>query len=227
MNWHLLTPFGNAILVWPVAAVVFVLCAWQGAGARRAAGAWVLSLAGASALVAVSKIGFYGWGTGIRAWNLTCFSGHAVLAVGFWTVLGGMLVPPYWPRWRRVALVAGALLGVFVAVSRVAVRAHPPSEVIAGLLLGAAVAWRGGHAVRAVHLPLRGELLLLLLVVLMWWGGSHLNRTLPTEKWFGQVATALSGREKPYTRGRWLKEVKVPPTLPAVTPLTSSDMTRL
>lgn len=204
----------------------FFLCAKQGAEARRAVGVWVLCLASASTLVAVSKIGFYGWGTGIRAWNLTCFSGHAVLAMGFWPVLGCILVPPKWPRWRLVVVVAGLILGVLVAVSRVIVRAHPPSEALAGLLLGAAVVGRGWHAVRAVHLPLRGDVLLLLLVVvLMWWGDSHLNRALSTEKWFRQVATALSGRDKPYTRSKWLREVTVLPAPPTVTPLTSSDIT--
>jgi len=108
---------------------------------------------------------------------------------------------------RALAGGVGRLLAGLVAVSRVATRAHLPSEAWAGFALGAGVAWFGLWVLRGASLPLRREALgVAALLGLMWWGGSNLNRALPTEQWFRQLATALSGREKPYTRHQWLRQ---------------------
>jgi len=222
MNWHLFTPFGNAVLVWPATLLAATLLARQGRGAFRGAAVWGLSLALASLLVAGSKVAFYGWGTGVHAWNLTCLSGHAVLAIGFWPVLAGLLVPPAYSRWRNAGMVGGLVLGLLVAASRVAVRAHPPSEALAGALLGLLVAWVGVRALRAAYLPFcRNTWVVVAVLVLLWWQGAQLNQAVNTEKWFRELGVALSGHSKPYSRRRWLREGQVlTPVRPLVTPIT-------
>jgi hypothetical protein len=219
MNWHSLTSLGAAALVWPAVLLAALLLARSGRDDVRASVTWVLCLATASATVAMSKIGFYGWGTGVRAWNLTCFSGHSVLAMGFWPVFLGLLVSPSYPRWRISFVGIGVLLGALVVASRVAVRAHPISEALAGALLGAVVASVAIRAFKHTHLPLRKEMLL---IVLIWWSGEQFNRVVNTEHVLRQVAVALSGNAKPYTRKRWLRHTH---SLKAHTPKCS--MSRL
>jgi undecaprenyl-diphosphatase len=65
-------------------------------------------------------------------------SGHATGAAAFWTVLAVLLVP----RWGRRAW-ALLVVPVVVAVSRVLLGVHYPSDVLAGLLVGGcwAAAW--------------------------------------------------------------------------------------
>jgi undecaprenyl-diphosphatase len=65
-------------------------------------------------------------------------SGHATGAAAFWTVLAVLLVP----RWGRRAW-ALLVVPAVVAVSRVLLGVHYPSDVLAGLLVGGcwAAAW--------------------------------------------------------------------------------------
>ncbi|MEZ0471201.1 phosphatase PAP2 family protein [Luteimonas salinilitoris] len=204
MGWHWLTPVGDLLLVWPTALLTAGLLARRGAQSASAIRHWLLWLGGACLLVAASKVAFYGWGTGVRAWNLTCFSGHAVLALGFWPMLLAILVPPRRRRLRIAMLCLGLCLGVLAGLSRVMLGVHSLSEVLAGIALGGGVAWLALRALRATWLPLdRGLVASAVLLALAVWGGSRLAPPLPTEHWFRQVATALSGDEEPYSRRRW------------------------
>jgi membrane-associated phospholipid phosphatase len=65
-------------------------------------------------------------------------SGHAAIAL---VIMGGLalLVPAGAGRRRAVALAAAAVGAVLVAAARLARGHHRPSEVVAGLVLGAAV----------------------------------------------------------------------------------------
>lgn len=64
-------------------------------------------------------------------------SGHVAMTV---VMLVGLatLIPTPWAGWRRAAVVAGWLAAALVAVARVVRGQHRPSEVLAGLALGAA-----------------------------------------------------------------------------------------
>lgn len=155
-------------------------------------------------LVAASKIGFYGWGIGIRAWDLTCFSGHAVLATGFWPVAMAVLVPPHRRRWRAAGIGLGFGLGLLVGISRIAVGAHPPSEVVAGLLLGGAGAGASLRGLARSRLPAgSGSLVLVGVAGLTLLVGSRLAPRLPSERWFADAGAMLSGHAGPYRRKAW------------------------
>lgn len=198
-------------MVWPAILLTAGSLARQGARSASAIRHWLLWLSGACLLVAASKVAFYGWGIGVRAWNLTCFSGHTVLALGFWPMFGAILVSPQRPRLRLAMICLGLCLGILAGLSRALLGVHSLSEVLAGIALGGGVAGLSLRALRAIWLPL-GRVLVASAVVLVLsaWGGSRLAPPLPTERWFRQVATALSGNEKPYSRHRWLAAEQMP-----------------
>ena len=130
MPWKALTLLGDAVLVVPLLIGLAVWLRVRPAAPRLSNTEllqWASIVAASLALVAGSKIAFYGWGTGIRRWDLTCFSGHAVLAWLLWPALFALLVPPQQRALRVTATLAGAALATFVAWSRVPIGAHPPS----------------------------------------------------------------------------------------------------
>lgn len=204
-DWHWFTLPGNAALVLPVALALGLPLIGHQAN-RPAVFAWWSALAVAVLLTAASKIAFYGWGTGIRAWNLTCFSGHTVLALGFWPVALSLLAPAGNSWLRRSLVGSGWALGLLIATSRGMLQAHPWSEVIAGALLGSAVALIGLRIPPTPARPSRWPALLLPALLIS--GLARLDQQLPlpkTEGWFADIGTILTGREHPVNRERWLK----------------------
>jgi membrane-associated phospholipid phosphatase len=98
---------------------------------------------------------------------------------------------------------AGVLLAVLIAISRVYVRAHPPSEAVTGCLLGLAVAgvfiW---YASTENHMALSRLLVLLCIPVLL---VAPQVEPIPAEQWITKAALYLSGRDQPFTRQMWRK----------------------
>ncbi len=207
MNWAWLTPLGNALLLVPLMAVTVLALLWRARGQRREVLRWPLALLAAVALVAASKIAFYGFGFGVKSWNLTGYSGHAVVALGFWPVFLMLLVPVRMITLRTLLMLAGVALGLAVGYSRIALGAHPPSEVLVGAILGGLVAAVGvGHLLRLQLGTPVAVALLAAMVALPLWKPEWISAHLPSERWFARIGTELSGREKPYRRATWLRE---------------------
>lgn len=203
-NWHVFIAPGSALFVLPLVVALGVVLALREPAARGAVLRWWGAVGTAVALVAASKVAFYGWGTGIRAWDLTCFSGHTVMALAFWPMALALLVSPRHRAWRRTAAGVGWLVGVLVGISRVPLGAHPPSEVLAGALLGGAVALYGLHVLRDHRWPRWPTVALgaLCLLAALWlW--RHSAPTLPSERWFAAIGTTLAGRDAPVDRRKW------------------------
>ncbi|WP_052631773.1 phosphatase PAP2 family protein [Pseudoxanthomonas suwonensis] len=209
-NWHLFIAPGSALFVLPLVLALGGLLALREPAARGAVLRWWCAVGLAAALVAASKIAFYGWGTGIRAWDLTCFSGHTVMALAFWPVALALLVPPRRRAWRRTAAGLGWLIGALVGISRVPLGAHPPSEVLAGAALGVAAAVYGLHALRDYRWP-RGPTAALgaLCLLAALWLWRHPAPTLPSERWFATIGATLADRDSPVDRHQW----RTPPPL--------------
>lgn len=133
--WGAISNVGDAALTLPVA----IACAtWLALTDRRLAWRWVMLLAAGSALVGVTKILYFGCGIQFRPLDFHVISGHTALATSVWTVVFALLY-----RSANVSVNAGAatglVIGALTAIARVADRAHTPSEVVAGWLLGAVV----------------------------------------------------------------------------------------
>ncbi|MFL6586753.1 MAG: phosphatase PAP2 family protein [Luteimonas sp.] len=203
MNWSRITHLGDAALVLPLLVAAIVGLAIQGPTQRRAAFQWALVIATSLLLVAASKIAFHGWGTGIRRWNLTCFSGHTVSAWLAWPALLMVMAPARLRALRIALLLTGIAIAACVGWSRVSLGAHPVSEVIAGTLLGAGAAGWIIRAMRHQALDRRGiAMLVALLLVLALLTQAGLRRP-HTERWFQKIGTALSGAHRPVDRLRW------------------------
>ena len=79
-----------------------------------------------------------GWGLGIRELDYTGFSGHSALSAAFWPIFLWLLSARFSVGLRKAAVITGYVLAAVVGYSRLVIHAHSVSEVIAGLLLGAA-----------------------------------------------------------------------------------------
>ena len=84
------------------------------------------------------QTGLMGWGLGIRELDYTGFSGHSALSAAFWPIFLWLLSARISVGLRKVAVITGYVLAAVVGYSRLVIHAHSDSEVIAGLLLGAA-----------------------------------------------------------------------------------------
>ncbi len=210
-DWNWLTPLGHVAVVWPltIATAALLISRHDEGGSLRGASTWLVSMAIASALVAASKVAFYGWGTGVRAWNLTCFSGHSVLAMGFWPVALALLVPRRQARLRLVAWMVGILIGVLVGLSRLELGAHPLSEVIAGLALGLLVALLSIRALAEARLSTKKAALAAALTVMISVTSEIRLPNLPTEHWLASLGASIAGNEKPVQRHSWPKHEAV------------------
>jgi membrane-associated phospholipid phosphatase len=138
LNWTSITDFGDSAVGLPLAALVVV--ALLASGWSRGAIAWLLSVAACGAVMAAFKVMFRAasgeCGAVVQAVPVFSPSGHAALSAvvyGGLAVLGGRRVPALA---RAVIGLATAIWVGLIASSRVAVQAHTPIEVAAGLVVG-------------------------------------------------------------------------------------------
>jgi len=183
------------------ALLALAIVAWL-AGARcwRLALAWCLLFGAALALAAASQLAFMGWGIGIRALDFTGFSGHAARAAAVFPVALFLLVERQGSRQRHLAVAAGTLLGIAVALARVRVGAHSPAEAAAGCLLGLAVAAIFIARARAARERSPRPLLLGLLAATLL---LPLADPINAHQWLTATALALSGQDRAWLRPDW------------------------
>jgi membrane-associated phospholipid phosphatase len=216
------------------ALLALAIAAWLvGAHCWRLALAWCLLFGGAMAVAAASQMAFIGWGVGIQSLDFTGFSGHAtragaVFPVAFFLLFerrgrrrgGSSAKRPAIGRterrregWLRAAVLGGGLLAVGVAIARVEVGAHSPSEAVAGCLLGLAAAGLFVARSRAARDFSPQPLLLGLLAATF-----LLPRADPanSHQWLTAAALKLSGRDRVYLREDWQPALGpyVPPCAP-------------
>jgi hypothetical protein len=104
---------------------------------------------------------------------------------------------------QHIAVALGYAVAALVAVSRVVVGAHSPSESLAGFALGGAAS---ASALAFARLP-RQHLPRWLLAALV--AAQLVNPaampSLPTHDMVTRLALSMSGHERPYTRGMMLR----------------------
>lgn len=167
----LLTVMGDARLVLPVMAVLAWLWWRQN---PRMAWEWIALLVLLAVTVVASKLLYKVFGVDWRTVGFFTVSGHSALSAALYPVLGHALLADAAPRGQRAATLAGIGVAVLIAVSRVLTHRHTPVEIVAGLVVGLAVAgvmlhrWSGRLRVpmRATPLVL-GTVMAAMLAI--WW----------------------------------------------------------
>ncbi len=203
--WYALTRLGEMQLMLPIGMALIAWLAWS--GERLRAAGWLALLVAAVGITTASKIAFIGWGIGSASLNFTGFSGHAMHAAAVFPLLMGC-VTASGPRWLRLGAVAFAfMLAALVALSRVAIGAHSPSEALLGFLLGALASGLALTLGRPPHSHLPRWLLATVVAALLL--NSSAMPTMPTHGMVTRLALQLSGRETPYTRHMMLREEKL------------------
>ncbi|ANZ06902.1 phosphatase PAP2 family protein [Raoultella ornithinolytica] len=201
MNWQWVSFFGDSTVLLPSAAAVFMVLFLR-RPSRQIAWQWGLLFGITGAIVSASKLAFMGWGIGIRELDFTGFSGHTALSTAFWPIFLWLLCTRGSIALRRTAMVMGYLLAGLVGYSRLAIHAHSPSEVIAGLLLGACgsalflLLQRNSSRVIDVQLSWGGVLSLIIIPVVL----LNIGTKAPTQSLLGEIAVKLGPLEKPFTR---------------------------
>ncbi|GLU32240.1 phosphatase PAP2 family protein [Trinickia caryophylli] len=222
--WYSITRLGGAGLTLPLAVTIAL---WLALGYTwRLALAWLGILAGAVGIVALTKIAFLGWGVGVRAWDFTGVSGHAMLSTAVYPVGFFLTLLSVRPPLRIAGVVVGLAAGMAVGLSRVVLDAHSPSEAVAGCAVGALaaiffiwIAW-GARPGKLSVVPVAVSLLMLAVAL-------HDVR-VPTQRWITHVALHLSGRDRPFIRARWKAGIQPPRRPPAAaTPHDASLPSRL
>ncbi|HBW0856269.1 phosphatase PAP2 family protein [Klebsiella variicola] len=203
MNWQLISFFGDSTVLLPSAAALFIVLMLRKTS-RLLAWQWSLLFGITGAIVCASKLAFMGWGLGIRELDYTGFSGHSALSAAFWPIFLWLLSARFSEGLQKAAVATGFILAAVVGYSRLAIHVHSVSEVIAGLLLGAA----GSALFLLLQLQKRsipsesvsiswGAVACLVMVPLIL---LHSGNKAPTQSLLEQIATAVGPLDKPFTR---------------------------
>ena len=132
-----LSNLGDAAFLLPLALV----CAfWLRSVDPRLAIRWGILLAAGMGLVGLSKILYAGCGFEFAAIQLRMISGHTMLSASIYTVAGGLLFGGFGGGWYRLGAAGGLALAAAIGASRIMQDAHTPAEVVAGWVLGSAIA---------------------------------------------------------------------------------------
>jgi membrane-associated phospholipid phosphatase len=197
--WYSITNLGGAGLTLPLALAIAL---WLVAGySWRMAASWVLMLGVAIGLVTLTKIAFLGWGVGVREFDFTGISGHAMLSTAVYPIAFFLMLQGAPAMLRAGGLVLGLVVGVAVAQSRVVLDAHSPSEAVTGCIVGALTAlvfaryWWQAKAQRISAAIVTLSLAVLTLAL-------H-NVHVPTHRWVTNIALTVSGHDRPFVRAKW------------------------
>lgn len=205
MAWHIvhiLTYFGDSMLLIPTAAIMALLF-HRKSDNKYTAGYWLLAFCTAGAIVSLSKIAFLGFGLGSARFNFTGFSGHSAMSATLWPVMFWLLTARL-SAWRGAAIAVGYLIPLMVGVSRLVLNYHTVSEVIAGLTLGYTLSTL--FLIGQRHTRLRGftlwQLSIALLLPLLLIG--H-GRIATTQQFLQRLSVQIAGIDHAWTREELLK----------------------
>lgn len=203
ISWLKITNLGDVKIMVTAALAIMAGLAMQ--RAWRVAFWWALLFAFGMALVVATKIAFVGWGIGIRALDFAGISGHSMRATAVSPVLAYLILQNASPRTRAFGLLVGLMLGVVIGVSRLYLRTHSMSEVVAGCLLGAFVSMSFISVLGSTtKVSLSRPLIAFCLAVLL-----AFPYTVPvsSQGWIIAISRYLSGNDKPFGRHCWKNDL--------------------
>ena len=153
---HAITDLGDSALLLPASAFLVAYLFYF--RTLTVAWIWVSTLALCAFLTLFLKVAFFTCGTAVPALDLHSPSGHTSLSMTFYGCAALMVSADKGRATQIAMLAAGTLLVVAVAISRVLLHAHSPTEALLGLSIGiVCVAWFGRRfwALPPLSLPWR------------------------------------------------------------------------
>jgi membrane-associated phospholipid phosphatase len=208
IDWTDITTYGDVTITSLAAAVI---AAWLFIeDEKRLAFLWGFLFAAGMGIVVATKMAFIGWGIGIRAIDFTGFSGHAMRSAAVLPVLFYLILQRTRFIVRSGGVVFGFACAAMIGISRIVLHTHSTSEVVAGLLLGAAVSLSFIHIAytslsKHVFKPLRIAISVLALLP------APYVHPAPTQQWLTVLTLYVSGHDHPYPRADWKAEKRRPP----------------
>ena len=204
MSWTSLTWFGDSNLLLPAgAAMAMAMALLMQRSARGLAVRWLLAFGLTGFVVLATKIAFVAWGIGSAELDFTGFSGHSALSACFWPVWAWLVTA--WldkPAACRAAVVAGYLLALAIAVSRLMLEVHSVSEVVSGLIVGTGASlWflAGTRERKPVRRPAIASAMFALGTTALMTVALH-GRAAPTTHWIETSIMQMLGITTPFTR---------------------------
>jgi membrane-associated phospholipid phosphatase len=134
--WQGISNFGDATLTLPAALTCTL---WLALSNRRQALRWIVLLSVGMLFVGATKILYAGCGTEFSQFSFRVVSGHTMLATSIWTVTLSILWQSFRSQQSRF-IAPGLIIGAVIALVRVIDHSHTVSEVVAGWIVGAAIA---------------------------------------------------------------------------------------
>lgn len=189
-----LVDIGHTAVMVPVAAAI---AAWLVAGRTwQLALCWCLLFTVGLSIVALSKIAFLGWETGIPTLGFKALSGHAFRSAAVMPVLCFVVLQLAPMSWRAAGVVAGIAVSAGLGVLLVRFDFHTVSEVVPSLALGLGVSLGFMHVANSLPAPRIGRwsipFSLMMFLVIYGLKPSSISPKLV------DVAHYLSGRDYPY-----------------------------
>lgn len=200
IDWTDITNYGDVTITSLAAAAI---AAWLFIEDEKRLALWWSALFAASmGVVVATKMAFIGWGIGIRAIDFAGFSGHAMRAAAVLPVLFYLILQRTRFTVRAGGVALGFVCAALIGISRIVLHTHSISEVVAGLLLGAAVSLAFMHVAHTslskhVFKPLRIALSVIALLP------APYVHPAPTQQWLTELTLYFSGHDQPYPRADW------------------------
>lgn len=199
--WRAITSLGDSALLLPLIVWIAIWLALPPSHVRDAR-RWLLAVTLCGGTVALSKLLFMAWGIGPPGLNYTGLSGHTALSILVWPAIASLLAGHTTRHLQVPAIALGAMIGAAVAISRLALKVHSPSEVWLGAMLGIGVAaWflRGpGSTYPATPHDTKQRILLAAGAVAI--GIICYGRVFPSQHVLQDIALWLSGEPNVFTR---------------------------
>lgn len=196
--WTTITALGDAAVMVPMALAI---ATWLYVRrTTRSALLWIGLFVAAALLVTITKVAFIGFGLGIHPIDFTGISGHSMMSMAV-LPLAVLLVAGDTPQNRKWLLPLGAAAALLIAISRVKIGVHSPSEAAFGTALGGATVAAFLTLVRqSGQTYVRSPLLSIGLILLI---ATAYGRTAPTHDLVTRLALKMSGHTRPFTREEW------------------------
>ena len=196
--WQTLTSAGDSAVLLPLIAWI-TLWLMIPVSTRLDGWRWIVAVCVCGGGVTLSKLLFMGWNIGIPGLDYTGLSGHSAMSMLVWPTTAALLSRRTDVRWHALAIGAGVLFALGIAVSRIVLKDHSVPEVILGsgygLIVCVGFLW-GRPATQQVSA--RAIALFAGMGVLI--ALASYGRVFPSQHILKQVAMELSGHDKVFSR---------------------------